>query len=169
MTAKTQPGVPSIVIVGRPNVGKSTLFNRLTESRRSIVTDEPGITRDRIYGTAAWRGHAFEVVDTGGLLPEEKAALPREIFRQARMAIEAATQLVLVVDSRAGVTPLDAELARLLHRTGWWAPNARSFRPSPARRAMQWTRSSAAAINVIASSTRPESAAKARQSSSRKN
>ena len=118
MTAKTQPGVPSIVIVGRPNVGKSTLFNRLTESRRSIVTDEPGITRDRIYGTAAWRGHAFEVVDTGGLLPEEKAALPREIFRQARMAIEAATQLVLVVDSRAGVTPLDAELARLLHRTG---------------------------------------------------
>ena len=118
MTAKTQPGVPSVVIVGRPNVGKSTLFNRLTESRRSIVTDEPGITRDRIYGTAVWRGHAFEVVDTGGLLPDEKAALPREIFRQARMAIEAATQLVLVVDSRAGVTPLDAELARLLHRTG---------------------------------------------------
>src|SRR5712691_10159055 len=118
MTAKTQPGVPSVVIVGRPNVGKSTLFNRLTESRRSIVTDEPGITRDRIYGTAVWRGHAFEVVDTGGLLPDEKAALPREIFRQARMAIEAATQLVLVVDSRAGVTPLDAELAQLLHRTG---------------------------------------------------
>src|SRR6266852_9533045 len=118
MTAKTQPGVPSIVIVGRPNVGKSTLFNRLTESRRSIVTDEPGITRDRSYGTAAWRCHAFEVVDTGGLLPEEKAALPREIFRQARMAIEAAAQLVLVVDARAGLTPLDAELARLLRRTG---------------------------------------------------
>src|SRR5207302_10897356 len=103
MTAKTQPGVPSIVIVGRPNVGKSTLFNRLTESRRSIVTDEPGITRDRIYGTAAWRGHAFEVVDTGGLLPEEKAELPRVIFRQARMAVDAAPHLVFVVYYRDGV------------------------------------------------------------------
>src|SRR5207245_9536680 len=103
MTAKTQPGVPSIVIVGRPNVGKSTLFNRLTESRRSIVTDEPGNTRDRISGTAGWRGHAFEVVDTGGLFPEEKAALPREILRHALMAIEAATPLLLVVDPRGEV------------------------------------------------------------------
>ncbi len=110
--------IPSVVIVGRPNVGKSALFNRLTRSRRAIVTDEPGITRDRIYGTATWQGRAFEVVDTGGLLPDEKAALPREILRQAHMAIEAATQLVLVVDARAGLTPLDAELARLLRRTG---------------------------------------------------
>jgi GTP-binding protein len=110
--------LPSVVIVGRPNVGKSTLFNRLTGSRRSIVTNEPGITRDRIYGTGNWRGRAFEVVDTGGLLPDEKAALPREIFRQAQVAFEAATQLVLVVDARAGLTPLDAELARLLRRTG---------------------------------------------------
>ena len=110
--------IPSVVIVGRPNVGKSALFNRLTGSRRAIVTDEPGITRDRIYGTATWEGRAFEVVDTGGLLPDEKAALPREILRQAQVAIEAATQLVLVVDARAGLTPLDAELARLLRRTG---------------------------------------------------
>jgi len=114
MTAK----MPSIVILGRPNVGKSTLFNRLTGSRRSIVTDEPGITRDRIYGTTTWRGRAFEVVDTGGLLPGEKAAMPREIFRQAHVAIEAAAQLVLVVDARAGLNPLDVELARLLRWTG---------------------------------------------------
>jgi len=107
-----------VVIVGRPNVGKSTLFNRLTGTRRSIVTDEPGITRDRIYGSGTWRGRAFEVVDTGGIVPDDKASIPREILRQAQMAIEAAAALVLVVDARAGVTPLDAELARLLRRSG---------------------------------------------------
>src|ERR1700719_2494203 len=110
--------LPSVVIVGRPNVGKSTIFNRLTASRRSIVTDEPGITRDRIYGTATWQGRTFEVVDTGGIVPDDKAAIPRKILRQAKMAIEGASQLLLVVDVRAGLTPLDAELARLLRRTG---------------------------------------------------
>lgn len=109
---------PSIVIVGRPNVGKSTLFNRLTGTRRSIVTDEPGITRDRIYGTAAWLGRSFEVVDTGGLLPDDRAAIPREILKQAQAAIADATALVLVVDARAGANPLDLELARRLRRTG---------------------------------------------------
>jgi GTP-binding protein len=107
-----------VVIVGRPNVGKSTLFNRLTGTRRSIVTDEPGITRDRIYGTGEWAGRAFEVVDTGGIVPDDKALIAREILRQAQVAIEAAAQLVLVVDARAGVTPLDAELARHLRRSG---------------------------------------------------
>src|ERR1700758_3210782 len=110
--------LPSVVIVGRPNVGKSTIFNRLTGTRRSIVTDEPGITRDRIYGTANWQGRAFEIVDTGGIVPDDKAAIPREILRQAQVAIEAASQLLLIVDVRAGLTPLDAELARLLRRTG---------------------------------------------------
>jgi GTP-binding protein len=110
--------LPSLVIVGRPNVGKSTLFNRLTGSRRSIVTDEPGITRDRIYGRGVWRGRAFEVVDTGGLLPEDKAAIPREILRQAEVAIAGATMILLVVDARAGLVPLDAELARRLRHTG---------------------------------------------------
>jgi GTP-binding protein len=110
--------LPSLVIVGRPNVGKSTLFNRLTHSRRSIVTDEPGITRDRIYGAAVWRGRQFEVVDTGGMMPEDKAAIPREIVRQADVAIAEATLLLLVVDARAGLLPLDAELARRLRRTG---------------------------------------------------
>jgi len=110
--------LPSVVIVGRPNVGKSTIFNRLTGTRRSIVTNEPGITRDRIYGTATWQGRTFEVVDTGGIVPDDKAAIPREILRQAQVAIQGASQLLLVVDVRAGLTPLDAELARLLRRTG---------------------------------------------------
>ncbi len=111
-------GLPSIVIVGRPNVGKSTLFNRLTGRRRSIVTDEPGITRDRIYGIAEWNGRSFEVVDTGGIVPDEKAAIPQEILRQARVAIDKAALLVLVVDSKAGLTPLDEELARMFRQTG---------------------------------------------------
>jgi GTPase len=115
---KMSEKLPSVVIVGRPNVGKSTIFNRLTSSRRSIVTDEPGITRDRIYGTASWQGKTFEVVDTGGIVPDDKAAIPREILRQAQVAIEGASQLLLVVDVRAGLTPLDEELARLLRRTG---------------------------------------------------
>ena len=114
MTAK----LPSIVIVGRPNVGKSTLFNRLTGTRRSIVTNEPGITRDRIYGTAHWEGKTFEVVDTGGIVPEDKAGIPGEILRQARFAIDNATRVVQVVDGRSGPTPLDQELALLMRRAG---------------------------------------------------
>jgi GTP-binding protein len=117
LTLMTQV-LPSLVIVGRPNVGKSTLFNRLTGTRRSIVTDEPGITRDRIYGKAEWRGHSLEIVDTGGLVPGDKALIPQEILRQAQVAIKKAALLVLVVDSHAGLTPLDEELARLLRTTG---------------------------------------------------
>src|ERR1700740_2089314 len=108
----------SLVIVGRPNVGKSTLFNRLTGTRRAIVTDEPGITRDRIYGKSEWRGRVLEVVDTGGIIPDDRAHIPTEILRQARVAIRNAALLVLVVDSSAGLTPLDQELARLLRTTG---------------------------------------------------
>src|SRR6267154_1484661 len=108
----------SLVIVGRPNVGKSTLFNRLTGRRRAIVTNEPGITRDRIYGKAEWRGYLFEVVDTGGIVPDDKALIPQEILRQAHVAIDKAALLLLVVDSHAGITPLDEELARLLRSTG---------------------------------------------------
>ena len=110
--------LPLVAIVGRPNVGKSSLFNRLTESRRAIVTDEPGITRDRLYGRATWLGRNFEVVDTGGMMPDERATMAQDILRQARVAIDAAAKVVLVVDARAGVTPLDADLARLLARTG---------------------------------------------------
>src|SRR5580658_7290421 len=102
MTAK----LPSIVIVGRPNVGKSTLFNRLTGTRRSIVTNEPGITRDRIYGTANWEGRSFEVVDTGGIVPEDKAGIPGEILRQAGVAIKNAARVIQIVDGRAGPPPI---------------------------------------------------------------
>src|ERR1700756_4143731 len=104
--------LPSLVIVGRPNVGKSTLFNRLTGTRRSIVTNEPGITRDRIYGKAEWRGGNLEIVETGGIVPDDKALIPTEILRQANIAIRKASLLVLVVDSQAGLTPMDEELAR---------------------------------------------------------
>jgi GTP-binding protein len=110
--------LPSLVIVGRPNVGKSTLFNRLTGTRRAIVTNEPGITRDRMYGKTEWNGRVLEVVDTGGIVPDDKALIPTEIFRQARVAFENAALLVLVVDSQAGLTPLDQELARLMRGTG---------------------------------------------------
>jgi GTP-binding protein len=110
--------LPSLVIVGRPNVGKSTLFNRLTGTRRAIVTDEPGITRDRMYGKTEWNGRVMEVVDTGGIVPDDKALIPTEIFRQARVAFDNADLMVLVVDSQAGLTPLDQELARMLRTTG---------------------------------------------------
>ncbi len=115
---RTSSSLPLVAIVGRPNVGKSSLFNRLTGQRRAIVTNEPGITRDRLYGVATWLGKAFEVVDTGGLIPDERATMAQEILRQARVAIEQAAAVVLVVDARAGVTPLDADLARLLLKTG---------------------------------------------------
>src|SRR5437879_4840974 len=110
--------LPSLVIVGTPNVGQSTLVDRLTGTRRAIVTNEPGITRDRIYGKAEWCGRALEVVDTGGIVPDDKAFIPQEILRQAHVAIKKAALLVLVVDSQAGLTPLDEELARLLRTTG---------------------------------------------------
>src|SRR5688500_9929523 len=101
--------LPTVVILGRPNVGKSTLFNKLTNSRRSIVGDEPGITRDRIYGRAQWRGREFRLIDTGGIIPDEEEVIPANILRQARAAIAEAALVLLVVDARAGITPLDED------------------------------------------------------------
>ncbi len=112
------PRLPLVAIVGRPNVGKSTLFNRLTHSRRSLVGDEPGITRDRIYGTATWEGRPYEVVDTGGMLPGDAELIPEAIFRQAQTAIRAADAILFVVDGRSAITATDRQLAQLLHRTG---------------------------------------------------
>ncbi len=109
---------PLIAIVGRPNVGKSTLFNRLVGSRRAIVGDEPGITRDRLYGKAHWRGHDLRIVDTGGILPDDTDFIPSEIFRQARFALDEAAVIVMVVDARTELAAPDLELARLLQRTG---------------------------------------------------
>jgi GTPase len=113
-----KPALPLIAIVGRPNVGKSTLFNRLTGERRAIVGDEPGITRDRLYAEAEWIGQAFSIVDTGGIVPDDDAIIPANILKQASFAIEEAKALVWVVDARKGVTPLDEELAKLLRGTG---------------------------------------------------
>ena len=110
--------LPLIAIIGRPNVGKSTLFNRLIGQRRSIVTDEPGITRDRIYGPLSWHGRTYEIVDTGGIVPGEETEIPVRIFEQAQIAIESASLVLLVVDGRIGITPPDQELVRLLRRTG---------------------------------------------------
>src|SRR5215470_14212207 len=109
---------PTLAIVGRPNVGKSTLFNRLIGSRRAIVGDEPGITRDRIYGEASWQGRTVRVVDTGGIIPDEKELIPAEIFRQARVALDEADAIILVVDGRSELAAPDMELARLLRRLG---------------------------------------------------
>jgi len=107
-----------IAIVGRPNVGKSTLFNRLIGKRRSIVTDEPGITRDRIYGTTRWNGRSFEVVDTGGIVPGDETEIPRKIVEQAQVAIDHASLIFLVVDGRTAIAAPDQELARLLRKAG---------------------------------------------------
>jgi len=104
--------------VGRPNVGKSTLFNRIVGSRRAIVGDEPGITRDRLYGDTEWGGRRLRVIDTGGILPEEKDFIPSEIFRQARVAFEEAAAIIMVVDGRAELAGPDLELVRLLRKTG---------------------------------------------------
>ena len=107
-----------IAIVGRPNVGKSALFNRLIGKRRSIVTDEPGITRDRIYGTVRWSGRSFEIVDTGGMVPGDETEIPRKIVEQAQVAIDHAFLILFVVDGRTAVAAPDQELARLLRKTG---------------------------------------------------
>ncbi len=111
-----QGGLPLVAIVGRPNVGKSTLFNRLTGSRRSIVGNEPGITRDRIYGQFDWAGRSFRLVDTGGMVPGDAELIPAEIFRQAEVALDEADALILVVDARTELARPDYDLARLLQR-----------------------------------------------------
>ncbi len=111
-------GLPLVAICGRPNVGKSTLFNRLTGTRRSIVGDEPGITRDRIYGEVEWAGHTVRLVDTGGVVPDDEALIPSEIFRQARVALGEADVIIMVVDGRTELAAPDEELAKLLLKGG---------------------------------------------------
>lgn len=109
---------PLVAIIGRPNVGKSTLFNRLTGTRKSIVGDEPGITRDRIYGEVSWKAKTFQLVDTGGIVPDDEAVIPANIFKQAGFAIDKAQAIIWVVDARAGVTPLDEEISGFLRNIG---------------------------------------------------
>jgi GTPase len=116
-----------VAIVGRPNVGKSTLFNRIVGRRRALAGNEPGMTRDRLYGRAEWLGRHFEVIDTGGLLDatlhvtphgQATAEIAAGILRQAHAAIDEAAHVVLLVDAREGLLPLDQELARHLRATG---------------------------------------------------
>ena len=108
---------PVIALVGRPNVGKSTLFNRLVARRRSLVHDVPGVTRDRLYGTTVFERWQATVVDTGGFDPSTQSDLIAAVRDQVMMAIEEADLLIFVVDGRAGMTALDEEIARILRRS----------------------------------------------------
>ena len=110
--------LPSVVIVGRPNVGKSTLFNAILGQRRSIVGDEPGITRDRIQGEAAHRGRRFELIDTGGIIPNDDEMIPSQILKQARVALETASQVIFLIDGRTEITGIDRDLAAMLRKIG---------------------------------------------------
>ena len=109
---------PTVVIVGRPNVGKSTLFNRITGQRRAIVGDEPGITRDRIHGAAEHHGRRFELIDTGGIVVNDHEYIPAQILRQAEVALQDAAHIIFLVDGRGEITGSDRDLARMLIRLG---------------------------------------------------
>lgn len=110
--------LPVVTIVGRPNVGKSALFNRLIGQRKSIVADRPGVTRDRIYAECEWEGRAFLLADTGGIDPKDPDVLRQQVFSQARVAIEESSVLVLVVDGQEGIHPVDEEVASILRQGG---------------------------------------------------
>jgi GTP-binding protein len=105
---------PLVLIVGRPNVGKSTLFNRLTKSKDAIVDDFSGVTRDRLYGEAEWNGKVFRVIDTGGYVPESEDLFEKAIREQVEFAVEEADAILFIADGRNGVNPYDAEIAKLL-------------------------------------------------------
>jgi GTP-binding protein len=109
---------PAIVIVGRPNVGKSTLFNRITGQRRAIVGDEPGITRDRLHSPASHEGRRFELIDTGGIVVSDAEYIPSQILKQARFALEKAHHVIFLVDGRSEITASDRELADMLRKLG---------------------------------------------------
>jgi GTP-binding protein len=107
-----------VAIVGRPNVGKSTLFNRLTESRKAIVDETAGVTRDRHYGKVDWIGRTFSVIDTGGYIVGSDDIFEKEIRKQVELAIDEANIIYFVVDVADGLTDLDKEVANLLRRSG---------------------------------------------------
>jgi GTP-binding protein len=110
--------LPVVAIVGRPNVGKSTLFNRLVGRRKAIVHDEPGVTRDRLYATITWKDRTFTLADTGGLEPHARLGVAAMVLHQVKVAVQEADLILLVVDAREGMSPLDLEIATLLRREG---------------------------------------------------
>ncbi|HTM48801.1 MAG TPA: ribosome biogenesis GTPase Der [Bryobacteraceae bacterium] len=110
--------LPTVVIVGRPNVGKSTLFNRITGQRRSIVGDEPGITRDRIEGLATHKGRLFQLIDTGGIVVHDADFIPAQILKQAKVALSRADHIIFLIDGRSDITGADRDLAQLLLKLG---------------------------------------------------
>ncbi len=119
-----------VAIVGRPNVGKSTLFNRLCGTRKAIVGDEPGITRDRVYAAVEWRGRRFEIIDTGGIIPNVREIMPAKVLDQVQKGITEADLVIMVVDGRAGATSPDEQLLPMLRRAGrpvWIAVNKIDF------------------------------------------
>ena len=107
----------TVAIVGRPNVGKSTFFNRLLEQRKAIVDDVSGVTRDRQYGVAEWNGKSFNVVDTGGFVPQSQDVFEKEIKKQVMIAVEEANALIFMVDAATGITDLDEAMADVLRRS----------------------------------------------------
>ena len=107
----------TVAIVGRPNVGKSTFFNRLLEERKAIVDDVSGVTRDRQYGICEWNGKAFNVIDTGGFVPDSIDIFETEIRKQVRIAIDEADAIIFIVDVSTGVTVLDESMAQMLRKT----------------------------------------------------
>ena len=106
----------TLAIVGRPNVGKSTFFNRLLEQRKAIVDDISGVTRDRQYGIAEWNGKSFNVIDTGGFVPQSEDIFEREIRKQVVIALEEADAIVFMVDAATGITDLDESMAGMLRK-----------------------------------------------------
>ncbi len=107
----------TVAITGRPNVGKSTLFNRLLEQRMAIVDDQSGVTRDRQYGITDWNGKTFNVIDTGGFVPESEDVFEQEIKKQVLIAVEEAHAIIFMTDTATGITTLDEAMADLLRRS----------------------------------------------------
>src|SRR6476659_11460454 len=107
----------TVAIVGRPNVGKSTFFNRLLEQRKAIVDNVSGVTRDRQYGIAEWNGKSFNVIDTGGFVPKSQDVFEKEIRKQVLIAVEEADAIIFMVDVATGITDLDESMGRILRKS----------------------------------------------------
>lgn len=109
---------PIVAVVGRPNVGKSTFVNRIVGSRQSIVDDQPGVTRDRIYFDVEWQGKEFTLIDTGGIIPGDEDEIMLNIFTQAKVACDEADKIIFLVDGKEGINPIDYDIANVLRRSG---------------------------------------------------